>query len=229
MNDNKEGTPNQQWGLEWVKDVQRDTSSVPSPYLPSAYQLSHLFLHSVSYYKVVNKHTQKALSQVDNEPSKPAVSLAWKTSNNDSQLWSFEPIYFPTIVNVVSMDSLLYLDGDVSLPLKTAPKQSATDSSLSQFWYLEYKREGDVYVLRSTLDEQMVLDVAGQNTAEGTEVLMYREHGGPNQRWKVEKLGGTDVRCVHSPCSRTYRSATNVFLQTHQHSRKRRPHHHPQR
>lgn len=176
LNDNKEGTPNQQWGLEWVKDVQRDTS--------------------VSYYKVVNKHTQKALSQVDNEPSKPAVSLAWKTSNNDSQLWSFEPIYFPTIVNVVSMDSLLYLDGDVSLPLKTAPKQSATDSSLSQFWYLEYKREGDVYVLRSTLDEQMVLDVAGQNTAEGTEVLMYREHGGPNQRWKVEKLGGTDVRLI---------------------------------
>lgn len=73
----------------------------------------------------------------------------------------------------------------------------------SQRWVLKGVRAevgpiwDGVYKISSGINGAYAIDVRGGSRANGANVLLWRSHGGDNQRWRFEHLGGGEYRIVN--------------------------------
>jgi len=55
-----------------------------------------------------------------------------------------------------------------------------------QYWILE--KLGDYYIIKSKKDPNLVLDVEGSKTDNLTKIIVYEQHNGENQKFKLRKI-----------------------------------------
>ncbi|RPA97197.1 hypothetical protein L873DRAFT_1809985 [Choiromyces venosus 120613-1] len=141
------------------------------------------------YYRIVNVYTKKVLDQTSSAGN-PVVSWAWNSGQH--QHWSLEPVVLPPVYWITHAQTGWYLQNDPAKGGIAANKQPSTAPTRSQLWFLESQKDSDAYVIRNLEDDTKVLDLSGSGTADGTPVLTYDYHGGPNQQWKITDIDQTN-------------------------------------
>lgn len=56
---------------------------------------------------------------------------------------------------------------------------------LNQLWLVERFASRNKYIIRN-VHSNLVLDLSGGSSANGTPILCWNQHGGTNQQWKIE-------------------------------------------
>ncbi|RPB03399.1 ricin B-like lectin [Choiromyces venosus 120613-1] len=159
------GNPNQHWAFERVSDANKTL-----------------------YYRIVNVYTRKVLDQTAGAGN-PVESWAW--NGGQHQQWSLEPVILP-VYWITHAQTGWHLQNDPTKGVIAANEQPSTAPNRSQLWFLESQKDSDAYVIRNLEDHTKVLDLCGSGTADGTPVLTYGYHGGPNQQWKIMDVDQTN-------------------------------------
>ncbi|EAU88947.1 hypothetical protein CC1G_10075 [Coprinopsis cinerea okayama7 len=88
------------------------------------------------------------------------------------------------------------LDWDEKRPL---------NEKLNQLWIVEKVGDASTYIIRN-VNSNLVLDLSGSGTANGTPIITWPQHGGANQQWRVQyskDVNGTAYYAVVSVATGT--------------------------
>ncbi|MCY9511792.1 RICIN domain-containing protein, partial [Paenibacillus larvae] len=55
------------------------------------------------------------------------------------------------------------------------------------YWILEATRDG-YYIIKNKKDPTLVLDVADSKTENGSEIIVYKQNNGKNQKFKLREV-----------------------------------------
>ncbi|PFH47398.1 carbohydrate-binding module family 13 protein, partial [Amanita thiersii Skay4041] len=108
----------------------------------------------------------------------------WECHNGDNQKWYIEPVEDGYVIRSVFNGKYLGPRGDytsktqvmaVDFPFKWTINVSAGDNSISRIYVFGTIRSLDLHI------------IAPNKSPNGKEVLICRDHGGPNQCWKLDQ------------------------------------------
>lgn len=137
-------------------------------------------------------YTKKALT-LTSDSGAVAVSSSW--NEGQRQRWELKPVVLPPVYRIANVSTGWYLhyttaNGSAAI----VDRLSSVNNSRSQLWTLETVPNSNAYVIRSLENDNIVLDLSGSSSVDGTPVLTYSYHGGQNQQWRIEEGSPDDKR-----------------------------------
>lgn len=154
------------------------------------------------YYKIVAKHSGKALTVAGTSSKKGANAVQKSWAQLDGQLWKF----------IQAGGGAYYIKSKLGtvLDVKSGKIQAGTNVQMytqngtkAQKWTPRLEKEykavdvkAGTYVIHTAMNKNRVLDIAGGSGANGANVRLYHGNDTAAQRFKVEKVSGGYYRIV---------------------------------
>ncbi|THH05693.1 hypothetical protein EW145_g4608 [Phellinidium pouzarii] len=137
----------------------------------------------LSCCRIVSVCTGTVLKQTDNIDQN-VVPSTWNYEEQQ-QHWFLEPVVLPTVYRFMHAWTGSYLQYSAAEGITASKLQSSTSAIMAQLWTLESQEDIGTYVIRSVEDSTQVVDIFSSFTTDGTPVIAFPYHGGPNQRWRI--------------------------------------------
>lgn len=136
--------------------------------------------------RITARHGSKDLDVLDYSRRDGAKIQLWGWHGTNNQRWDIEE-YGDGTARIVSVESGLVLDieGGAYSNLAHIIQKVRDHSRGTQLWRIEYAGDGTLRIRAAGAPEPMVLDVLGWSTSDGAQLVLYRWHGGNNQRFHI--------------------------------------------
>ncbi|MGF1438201.1 insecticidal delta-endotoxin Cry8Ea1 family protein [Bacillus thuringiensis] len=122
-------------------------------------------------------------SVLDLNPGTPRVNL-WRNNRGTHQIWSFRFDYQRNAYVIRNLSHpRLALTWDFTSPNSIVFAAPFSPGRQEQYWIAESFQDG--FVLINLRNRNMVLDVAGEFTTDGTNIIAFTRHNGNGQRFLI--------------------------------------------
>lgn len=177
--------------LSWNKNTNRVDMQKSS----SALNQHFVFIKSTiqdltnGEWSIASKINNNKILDVNNNASTNNVTI-WDKLTGNNQKWVFKGTSLPGIYKIESkIQQANYFNKYVLVCNYTTNNIIAREAidSTSEYWFLDVQDDGS-YIIRHDNNKNMVLDLYGSNTTNGTNVQIHAYHGADNQKWRFIKL-----------------------------------------
>ncbi|OBZ65879.1 hypothetical protein A0H81_14194 [Grifola frondosa] len=149
-------------------------------------------------FRIRNAQSANVLDVKENNTADGASVIIYTPNGNNNQNWNVEWVddaggmAYYRITSISTKKTGWYLQYDKTQGVIVGNKISSTSATRSQLWFLDAEEGSEAYVIRSVEDDTKVLDLSGSGMADGTPVIAYTYHAGPNQQWEITDVDYND-------------------------------------
>ncbi|PQA97107.1 hypothetical protein B0A69_03425 [Chryseobacterium shigense] len=115
--------------------------------------------------------------------------VGWQNKSSHNQVWEFT---YNASQKAYKIKNLLYNSFVLTCENGSNVIGFPDINYDGQFWRIEKRNNGE-YVLRNNKNPEMVLDLSGSQTTNGTKIQVYNSNNGVNQKWTITPWIGKTI------------------------------------